>query len=282
MTKDNNGAPRILAIDTSTAALTVAVVAGGELLGQHQSKAERNHSMNLIPGIQSLLQSLGMRPADLDAVAAGQGPGSYTGVRIAVSVAKTLAWSLQKPLIGISSLEALAAGGLTQARAELQRSSAGEEGVTWVVPLMDARRGQVFTSLFAATSFGGWSRLADDGIRLMSDWTGMLAERAQQHAGHSSELAGEPQRIYFVGEAEPHMAAIERLGELWSGEVRSCSCDMQACDVGYLAARKLLDGQLEDIHRFVPNYTQLAEAEAKLLAAQADKAGKAAETANER
>ena len=64
------------------------------MLGEVSSYAERNHSIGLLPHIQDLLARLQLKPKDLQSVAVGQGPGSYTGVRIAVSVAKTFAWSL--------------------------------------------------------------------------------------------------------------------------------------------------------------------------------------------
>ena len=114
MTERINNTGCCLAIDTSTSAMTVAILENGHLLGEISSHAERNHSLGLLPHIQDLLSRLGMKPRDLGSVAAGQGPGSYTGVRIAVSVAKTFAWSLGLDLIGMSSLEAMAIGGSIQ------------------------------------------------------------------------------------------------------------------------------------------------------------------------
>src|SRR5689334_13754192 len=100
----------LLAIDTSTASMSVAVMRGTELLSGITSHAERDHSLHFLPHIQELLQGLGFTPNEVDAYAVGIGPGSYTGVRIGVTVAKTLAWTLRRPVIGVSSLEALALG----------------------------------------------------------------------------------------------------------------------------------------------------------------------------
>ena len=76
-----------------------------------------------------------MKPADLDKIVVAKGPGSYTGVRIGVTIAKTFAWTLNIPLVGISSLEALAAG-------------VGRHFDGFISPLFDARRGQIYTGLY--------------------------------------------------------------------------------------------------------------------------------------
>ena len=100
----------VLALDTSTPVLAAALVRGETVLGSLQSPAERNHSAHVVPAMQQLIRESGIDPSQLAGIAVGQGPGSYTGVRIAASVAKTLAWAWNRPLVGVSSLEALAAG----------------------------------------------------------------------------------------------------------------------------------------------------------------------------
>src|SRR5690606_5360522 len=90
--------------------MTVAVVDGNEVLCERTVSAERNHSVRLLPEIEAAVEAAGLRPRDIRAVAAGCGPGSYTGVRIGVTTAKTFAWALGLPVYGVSSLEALALG----------------------------------------------------------------------------------------------------------------------------------------------------------------------------
>ena len=104
----------MLALDTATSSMTIAVLEDGQLIQQSSSNVERNHSLHLMPHIQKLLADLDMKAKDLKAVAVGRGPGSYTGVRIGVTAAKTFAWALGLDLIGVSSLEAMALGGLRQ------------------------------------------------------------------------------------------------------------------------------------------------------------------------
>lgn len=250
-------APTLLAIDTSTSSLTIALTKGREQIGERHNYAERNHSLYLVPMVQELLESSGMLPENLDAIAVGVGPGSYTGVRIGVTVAKTMAWTLGKPVYGVSSLEAMAYG----AAAEHARS-----GRTWLVPLMDARRGQVYTGLFEADASASensekhveWHRHQPDGIRLLDGWLAELRRIATERQ--------KPDSIAFIGEVEPFRAAIAAFGEEWSGRIAAVPFDMQAVAVGRLALPLFERGEPGDPHGLLPNYTQLAEAEANLLA----------------
>ena len=100
---------KTLAIDTSNQTLAVAVVDGQEVLGQSQTMAIKNHSTALMPAIDGLMQAVGMAPKELEQIVVAKGPGSYTGLRIGVTTAKTLAQTLNIPLIGVSSLKAVAA-----------------------------------------------------------------------------------------------------------------------------------------------------------------------------
>ncbi|PZD95639.1 tRNA (adenosine(37)-N6)-threonylcarbamoyltransferase complex dimerization subunit type 1 TsaB [Paenibacillus sambharensis] len=264
-----DGSPVILALDTSTAALAAAVVHGGSTLADIQSFAERNHSVLTVSKVQELLQVAGLDASALDGITVGQGPGSYTGMRIAVTVGKTLAWVWDKPLIGVSSLEALAYGAYREG-GEAQLAGAVKqqdvEGLQttrreWYVPLMDARRGQVYTGLFEAGE-GGWQRRRPDGIRLMQKWVDELLELALQDKPASIRIGGDPS----LHEEEAGRLAASLSGR--SIQVQIVPNDMEGRSLGMLGADRLLRGEQDDIHSFVPNYTQLAEAEAKLAAAR--------------
>ncbi|WP_256759017.1 tRNA (adenosine(37)-N6)-threonylcarbamoyltransferase complex dimerization subunit type 1 TsaB [Cohnella sp. WQ 127256] len=254
--KSDDSSVTVLSFDTSTAAFTAAIVRDGILIDSIISFTERNHSVRILSEIKELLSRNGLQGTDLDAVAVGQGPGSYTGVRIAVTAAKTLAWAWSKPLIGVSSLEALAYGawqGLQEANEDM-----AQDRDTWIIPLMDARRGQVYTSRFTTDHCGKWEAVDGDGIRLIVDW----AKRIEEEATLESQVAA----IWFVGETAPHQATIE-LAEQSGARLRIMACDMNAAAVGQLAELRFRRGERDDIHTFVPNYTQITEAEAKLLAA---------------
>ncbi|MFD0588878.1 tRNA (adenosine(37)-N6)-threonylcarbamoyltransferase complex dimerization subunit type 1 TsaB [Paenibacillus sp. GCM10027627] len=259
----------IIALDTSTAAMAGAVMKGSELLAEVQSLAERNHSVHVITHLQSMMQAAGISRDGLDAIAVGNGPGSYTGMRIAVTAAKTLAWVWNKPLIGVSSLEAIAFGAW---REQAEAREALAHGIYWVLPIMDARRGQVYSAGFtaAAGDSTGWSRLQEDGVRMMADWVDELLQRAKEQ--------GEEKRpvLVLTGDLSLHEGSAVRLQEearLAGIEVRLYPHAIQGRAVAELGQQRHAAGLVENTHTFAPNYTQVTEAEAKLKAKQAAESG---------
>ncbi len=133
---------RVLAFDTATEVVAVGVGTWPEegedgapaLLGELGFTAPRAANTRLLPSISALLQTLGLDPADLDAVIVGRGPGSFTGVRIGVATAKGIAQGLDVPLLGVGTLDAIA-----------WRFS-GRDGLLGV--LGDAMRSEVYPALF--------------------------------------------------------------------------------------------------------------------------------------
>lgn len=123
---------KILALDTSNQALSVALLEDGALKAQTCLNIKKNHSITLMPVIDFLVGGIDWTPADLDRIVVAQGPGSYTGLRIAVATAKTLAATLAIDLVGVSSLHSLVAPSLS--------------GL--VVPLIDARRNHVYAGFY--------------------------------------------------------------------------------------------------------------------------------------
>ena len=97
----------ILCIDTGTDICSVGIAKDGELLSLRESDEGRDHARKGGVFVDELLRETGIAPDELDAVAGGKGPGSYTGLRIGVSFAKGLCYGLQKPLIAVGSLDAL-------------------------------------------------------------------------------------------------------------------------------------------------------------------------------
>lgn len=123
---------KVLAFDTSSKALSLAILEDKQLLAETTINIKKNHSITLMPAIDFLMASLDLTPKDLDRIVVAEGPGSYTGLRIAVATAKTLAHTLNIELVGMSSLLALV--------------PSQQEGL--VVPLMDARRNNVYAGFY--------------------------------------------------------------------------------------------------------------------------------------
>lgn len=137
-----------LGIDSSATAASAAVVEDGKLLGEYYVNTKQTHSQTLLPMVQGLLQNLGRTCGDMDVLAVSHGPGSFTGVRIGISCIKGMALPNQTPCVGISTLEAIAFGGLAC------------EG-SLLCAVMDARCGQVYNALFQVEK-GSLYRLTED------------------------------------------------------------------------------------------------------------------------
>ena len=124
----------ILSFESSAKAASVALVRDGELIAQYSQCCALTHSRTLLPMAEDMLKNTELTFNDVDLLACAHGPGSFTGIRIGVATVKGLSWALEKPCVGVSTLEAMAWHGI----------SAGG----FICPVMDARRSQVYNALF--------------------------------------------------------------------------------------------------------------------------------------
>ncbi|MGY3807766.1 tRNA (adenosine(37)-N6)-threonylcarbamoyltransferase complex dimerization subunit type 1 TsaB [Aeromonas veronii] len=122
---------KILAVDTATEACSAALLVGDKLFSRWE-EAPRDHTRKILPMVQAVLEDAGISLSDLDAIAFGRGPGSFTGVRIGISVAQGLAFGAGVPLIGISTLAAMAQGAYRL------------DGAQQVLTAIDARMNEVY------------------------------------------------------------------------------------------------------------------------------------------
>src|SRR5690625_6772704 len=97
----------ILAIDTSNQTMGVAVLKENQISCEIVTNIKKNHSVRLMPAIDQLMKEVSVMPEELNKIVVAKGPGSYTGVRIGLTTAKTMAWALNIPVVGVSSLETL-------------------------------------------------------------------------------------------------------------------------------------------------------------------------------
>jgi tRNA threonylcarbamoyladenosine biosynthesis protein TsaB len=227
----------VLAIDTSNYALGVALLEENQVLGEYITNLKKNHSVRIMPAIETLMSDCERVPADLTKIVVAKGPGSYTGVRIGVTIAKTLAWTLNIPLVGVSSLEILAAG-------------TGRYFDGMVSPLFDARRGQVYTGLYQFVD-GMLTVMKQDQLVMLDDWVDRLLEIDRP--------------IIFVGNDLPiHKAKIEEVLGPKAIFASMTEHNPRPAELALLGK----DQAGDDLHSFVPNYIRLVEAEAKWLEAK--------------
>ena len=223
-----------LALDSSSKVASVALYEGtliytGELIDG------RTHSQKLMPMVEGCFEKSGRSIKDVDLFAVVNGPGSFTGVRIAVTAAKAMAQAVGVPIVAIDTLEALAF------------NVPFFSGI--VAPIMDARRGQVYTALFRCGTYP--ERLGDDRAMHIVELLHELKER------------GEP--VLFVGcGVEPNKDAIlKELGD--SAHFAPPHCSLQrASAVAMLAEKHYKEGDYVDPLALVPNYVRASSAEQNL------------------
>src|ERR1700712_995537 len=131
----------ILQIETATTVCSVALADDGNILAYKEIEQRNIHAEAITLFIDELFGTVGKQYNELDAVAVSCGPGSYTGLRIGVSTAKGLCFALDKPLIAIETLSAMACGIITGERY-------GPKDGVLLCPMIDARRMEVFTAVF--------------------------------------------------------------------------------------------------------------------------------------
>jgi tRNA threonylcarbamoyladenosine biosynthesis protein TsaB len=147
---------RILAIEASTEASSVALMNGTEVIFRMQDSG-RSQAEGLLAWVRALLAESGTALAELDAIAASVGPGAFTGVRVGVAVAQGLAFGADLPVVPVMTLETLAYHALAE---QLAAGSAGGTapagaGVRYALPCLDARMGEVYWGCFAADARRG-------------------------------------------------------------------------------------------------------------------------------
>lgn len=224
----------VLGIDTATLVCSVAVVSKEQTLSEYNLQVKKTHSERLLPLIDTMLRHAGLTLSELSGIAIAAGPGSFTGLRIGMVTAKALGQALDLPLVGIATLEALAA------------QHPHFQGV--ISPILDARRQQVYQALFAP------------GQRP----TYLIKERVLSVATLLDELATRQEQVLFVGDGVPvHRQVIEeKLGS------RACFMPPEggicrAATVARLGLQELAAGRGQTWRHLEPCYVRRSEADVK-------------------
>ena len=211
----------ILALDSSAVAGSVALCDGERLLCEYTVNLGNTHSETILPMIESILKLSGYTADDIDIFACSEGPGSFTGIRIGASTVKGLAFSTDKPCIGVSTLEALA------------YNLIGADGV--ICPVMNARRSQVYNALFD----GQLKRMAEDRAIAAAD----LAAELEKY--DKVFLCGDGVQVALDGGVKA-IPAPERLRHQSGYSVAQCALKK------YLAGDRSKDTELSPVYLRLP------------------------------
>jgi tRNA threonylcarbamoyladenosine biosynthesis protein TsaB len=221
----------LLAIETSTATARVAVVAaGGDGVLAAREKTAARHSSNLLGLVDETLGSAGLRLRDLGAIACGAGPGSFTGLRVGLAVAKGLALPTGLPLVLASSLEALA-----------HDLIADERSPALVVPCLDAGKEQVYARLYRTSPAGTL-------VALSEEWAVTPGDLVRRIAA-----AGGRDPIRTGGTGVDRYLDLFR-AELGDAAVRAAVPGPSALALARLAWVRLSRGESDDLATAVPRY----------------------------
>lgn len=196
---------RLLAIETSTPACSAALWVDGEVLERY-ALAPRQHAVLMLPMIESLLLEAGMSVPQLDAIAFGCGPGSFTGVRIAASVVQGIAFAADLPVVPVSTLAVLAQGGM--------RVTGGRQ----VLAALDARKAEVYWGCYTDTGTGTVALQGSECVCAPAevacpegdDWVG-VGSGWEAYGDALMKRVGE-QVIRVLPDFEPRAADVARLG----------------------------------------------------------------------
>jgi tRNA threonylcarbamoyladenosine biosynthesis protein TsaB len=234
---------KLLAMDTSTAMMGIAVMdlEHVQILGETTIHLHRNHSVRFMPAMEHLLHELELTMADIHVLAVTAGPGSYTGIRIGVTIAKTISWARQLPLYSESSLTVLAMNGLRFT------------GI--VVPLLDARRRRVYSGVYE-----------HDGGKMVE----VCPQQVVEIERWLEQISQYPQSVLFLGNDVVHFRAEieQRLGK--QAQFGTVAENVpQPSQLAMLAWKKWADHEPPEHTDFAPRYLQLAEAEANWRKQQA-------------
>lgn len=227
---------KILGIDTSTPIGSVALIDNDNIVAEHTLNIVQAHSSRLMPAIDTVLKWGEITPHDLDGCAVGIGPGSFTGIRIGVATVKSLCYAVDKPIVGVSTLEAVA------------YNLRWTDGL--VCPILDARRSEIYGAIL----HGGtdWRRITDDLCLPIDEFLDKLDKHTSPHAA-----------IVFVGDGltEYGNAIQERFDKAARQDQYKRADSIfnvpRGAAIATLGANRLKQGDTDSYWTLVPNYVRI-------------------------
>ncbi len=225
---------KIIGIESASLVASVALLDEGKIIAESTLDYKITHSQTLLPQLAEICRVTEQDLQSVDAIAVAAGPGSFTGLRIGAATAKGLGLALGKPLVAVPTLDAMAYG-LFGCTAD-------------ICPIMDAKRGQVYTGLYTF----------DDDLR----FTVLLGSRAVDIAEILEEIKKRGRRCIFLGDGVPvfHDTITETLGEQAVFAPPHVSRE-KAASVAALGLTMLQRGETVSAAAFAPDYYRVSQAE---------------------
>ena len=236
----------VLGIDTATWFACVGLVNDGTVVAEESVRVSTGHADVLLPLVQQVLSQAGIALTSITGVGVSIGPGTFSGLRIGLSTAKGLCYGLGQQLVGISTLEALAA-----------------TVTDWdgrICTLLDARRKEVYAAFFSSEREGQLQRLTQDMVMIPDE----LRKRHGEYAGN-----GEARPCLFIGDGAEVYADLIRdtygeKAQILPWETHHPS----GGTIARLAWQRLQAGEADEIQSLVPRYIRVSDAERKRMLAE--------------
>jgi len=222
----------VLGIETATRAASVALVSEEEILAEYILSGVKSHAEQLLRGIDQILSDTGKSLTECAGIAVSVGPGSFTGLRIGVSTAKALAWAANLPIVGISTLRAMAAN--------------IPHAAYPICPVLDARKREVYTALYK------W---------VEGELQAVIPEQVVSAADMIHQL-DRSLKIIFIGNGSRLYQGMiqEQFGKQAEFSPQSHDCP-RASTVASLGLKRLLAQQFDLVQTLVPTYLRPSDAE---------------------
>lgn len=224
---------KILALDSSGLVASVAVLEDEVLLAEYTVNYKKTHSQTLLPMLDTIAQMIELDLNSLDAIAVAAGPGSFTGLRIGSATAKGLGLALEKPLVAVPTVEALA------------YNLYGTAGL--ICPIMDARRNQVYTGIY---------RFENGEMSVVCDQEAVKVDEL------AADLNARGEHVTFLGDGVPVYK--EKLAELLTVKFDFAPAHLsrqRAGAVGALGMKYYAQGRIQSAREHQPEYLRLSQAE---------------------
>lgn len=229
----NNGKKMILAIDSSSLVASVALAEENSVVAQYTMNLKKTHSQTLLPMIDEIFRMTGVEHKQIRAIAVTKGPGSFTGLRIGAATAKGLAFAWNVPIVGVSTIEMMA----------YNYNYCNK----LICPIMDARRGQVYTGIFECPNEKLHTVLADTAITIDE-----LMEQLQKI----------DREVIFVGDGIPvYQEILDEKLTVAHYFSRAHLSRQQASSLAMLGWDQFKQGMAVAGDSFAPGYMRLSQAE---------------------